>query len=64
MTWQVILAFSVTIPALLIAAILVACVFYRRYKAFQFARQQYLTGPRHIEHSLCKCQCCQWEREA
>ena len=63
MTWQVILAFLVTIPALLIAIGFLACVFHHRYKVFKFTRQQYLAGPRHIDHPLCKCQCCIWERE-
>jgi hypothetical protein len=63
MSWQLILSYSTTIPALLIAAFLWLSIFYRRYRVFQYNRQQYLAGPVHIDHSQCKCQCCMWERE-
>ncbi|MDA0690082.1 MAG: hypothetical protein O2948_15730 [Proteobacteria bacterium] len=62
MSWQLLLATATTIPAILIAAGLVFCVFYRRYRLFQFQRQQYLAGPRHIDHSRCRCHFCEQER--
>jgi hypothetical protein len=63
MGWQLILSFSTTISALLIATFLMAAIFYRRYKVFQYNRQRYLAGPTHIEHSRCKCHCCLWEEK-
>ncbi len=63
MTWQLILALVTTIPALLIATVLLLLIFYRRYRVFRFNRAQYLAGPRHIDHSSCQCHCCRWERE-
>lgn len=62
MSWQLLLATATAIPAILIAAGLVFCVFYRRYRLFQFQRQQYRAGPRHIDHSLCRCHFCEQER--
>ncbi len=62
MSWQLLLAVATTIPALLIAAGLMGCVIYRRFRIFQFHRQQYLAGPRHINHSRCRCHFCQFER--
>ena len=58
MSWQLLLAVSTTIPALVIAAGLMACVFYRRYRVYQFNRKQYLEGPRHINHPKCRCHFC------
>jgi len=63
MEWQLVLAFSTTIPALLIAGFLVLCIFYRRLRVFQYNRALYLRGPVHINHSRCRCQCCSWERQ-
>ncbi len=62
MSWQLLLATATTIPALVIAAGLVFCVFYRRYRLSQFQRQQYLLGPRHINHSRCRCHFCEQAR--
>ncbi len=62
MTWQLILAVSVTVPALLIALFLALSIFYRRFRVYQYNRQRYLAGPRHIEHPACKCHFCVWER--
>lgn len=62
MSWQVIFALIVTISALLIAGVLFASVIYHRHRVFKFAKQEYLAGPRHINHPACKCKCCNWER--
>jgi len=58
MSWQLLLAITTTLPALIIAVVLVACVFYRRYQVFQFNQKQYLAGPRHINHPRCRCHFC------
>ena len=63
MSWQLILSFTTTIPALLIATFLALSIFYRRYRVFKYNTRRYLAGPAHIEHSRCKCQCCIWERD-
>ncbi|MEQ8952937.1 MAG: hypothetical protein RL120_02315 [Gammaproteobacteria bacterium] len=63
MTWQLLLALSTTVPALLIALLLVLLIFYRRYRVFRDNRHRYLAGPRHIEHPNCQCFCCCWERD-
>lgn len=61
MSWQLFLAIAITLPALLVAALLTAAIVYRRYRAFQFHRERYMAGARHIEHSRCRCHFCQLE---
>ena len=63
MTWQLFLALLITVPALVIAGLLLVLIFYRRFRVYRCQRQLYLAGPRHIEHSRCQCHCCRWERE-
>ncbi|MCY4357815.1 MAG: hypothetical protein OXD01_09895 [Gammaproteobacteria bacterium] len=60
MTWQVLLASATAIPAQLIASTLVAAIIYQRHRVYRFHRQQYLTGPRYIRHSQCRCHLCQY----
>jgi hypothetical protein len=63
MSWEVILAVSVTLPSLLIAAFLVAAIFLRRYRVYHYHKQRYLAGPRHVNHPRCRCHICQIEAQ-
>jgi hypothetical protein len=59
MTWQLLLATVTTVAALSIAGLLVTAIFHRRYRLFKFQRERFLAGPRHIDHTKCRCYFCE-----
>ena len=62
MSWQLLLAITTTLPALLIAAVLVALILVRRDRIYRMQKAAYLSGPRHIDHPKCRCHICNQQR--